>query len=157
MDRFVDIAATHRLYEELFLRHQEALLAGDTARARQRFDTYRGLLAHHAALEEQHLLPLYERAGPIQGGAPVMYSGEHGKIDRFLERIGRALATLAGPRDRIALFDLEARLKGLLEHHFDREETLLFPTVGEVATDAERRAALGPFADEQARLRALLW
>jgi len=153
---FAEIARTHRLQEEAFARHQEALLAGDLGAARRWLDRVAEHLRAHAALEERHLQPIYERGDAPRGGDPALFPGEHCKVERFLARLDAGLAAVAGPRDRIALFDVETHFKGLLEHHFGREEDLYFPQIQRLATEAERRAALDAFAAEEERLRAWL-
>lgn len=130
--------------EPSFLSHQEALLDLDLDSARERSEA---ALREHAGAEEEHLLPVYARAGTLPGGAADLFLGEHRKMLGIAGRIGDALRTLGaadpGLRRRVlSLFDDEAVLKSLLARHHERERNLLYPTLDRVTTAAERRALL---------------
>lgn len=74
---FVSLADIHKDLKELFLQQQEALLDGDLTRAGNRLEEFEGRLLRHIRDEEEFLLPVYERAGAIPGGPPVLFTGEH--------------------------------------------------------------------------------
>ena len=139
----------HERLDELFLLHQESLLDqqpddrewGDQALAR--LDRYADALAEHIRLEEDLLLPVYRRAGRIPGGPEEFYTGEHARLLQILARCRALLLELReGPVDRrrgtIRIFDQEAVFKSLTEHHHQREENILFPTLDQVTDEAER-------------------
>jgi hemerythrin-like domain-containing protein len=142
---FLSLVEVHEHLNELFLTHQEALLADDMQAAAARLAAYEQLLRAHMNDEEARLLPVYERAGRIQGGAVEFFTGEHRKMLEMLARIREQLARIGNEptaRDRIRLFDEESRYKLLVEHHDQREQNILYPTLDRITDDAERLALL---------------
>ena len=144
---FLALLRVHERLNELFLRHQEALLEQDIARARERLAVYEQELLAHMRPEEDILLPVYARAGAIPGGPIELFLGEHRKMREFLERFRMALAELeAHPADRrrriLRLFDEQTMFKHLVEHHDLRERNILYPTLDRITTEAERRELL---------------
>jgi hemerythrin-like domain-containing protein len=133
----------HEKLEAAFALHQEALLLGDSASAREMLRLYRGLLSVHMRHEEELLLPVFRRAGPIKKWPEVLYTGQHDKMNEHLGRIERALDGLetssgrALRRELITLLDMEATYKHLVEHHDGAEREGLFPVLDEHQTDAE--------------------
>src|SRR5437762_3971027 len=83
---FTSLLDTHAWLLELFLAHQEALLAGDLLLARQRLLDFKEGLQAHVRAEEGLLLPVYERAPPILGGRPDLFTREHSKMLQFVDR-----------------------------------------------------------------------
>ena len=145
MASFLSLLEIHERLNELFLSHQEALLAADMPLAAARLAEYEQQLRAHMNDEEALLLPVYERAGRIQGGAVEFFTGEHRKMLEMLARIREQLTRIEGeptPRDRIRLFDEESRYKLLVEHHDQREQNILYPTLDRITDDAERLALL---------------
>ena len=141
------LSQAHQSLRELMVRHQLAYLSGDLGQARERFLDLVDALEHHAQEEDGRLLPLYrERARPSPGGDWRNFTGEHEKIRLSLAAIGRMIGDLSKseePRRAVlAVLDLEARLKDLLEHHFKREETFLFPELDRLMDDDEKRKLL---------------
>lgn len=66
---FLSLLETHQWLDEHFLLHQEALLAGDLPLALDILKTVEESQREHIRIEEELLLPVYERAGRIPGGA----------------------------------------------------------------------------------------
>jgi regulator of cell morphogenesis and NO signaling len=153
---FLSLLATHEHLTELFLLHHEALLALDVELARARLRQFEIPLRAHMRVEEELLLPVYERAGRIQGGSVELYIGEHRKMLQFLERFAEKLdELLEGPKERpanlkreiIGLFDDEAVFKQLMQHHDMREQNILYPTLDNVSGEEERRDLLSRCRD----------
>lgn len=147
---FLTLLETHQQLEELFLQHQEDLLTLDLERAARELKDYEQKLVLHMRQEEDWLLPVFERAGPIPGGAIELFTGEHKKMRAFVVRFKETLAELKSrPADLkrrvIALFDQEALFKHLVEHHDAREESILYPTLDRITSEAEREELLGRF------------
>ena len=141
MTSFLALIEIHESLNELFLSHQEALLAADMPVAIARLTEYEQRLRAHMNDEESLLLPIYERAGRIPGGAVEFFTGEHRKMLEMLARIREQLARIEAeptPRDRIRIFDEESKYKMLNEHHDQREQNILYPTLDRVTNDTER-------------------
>ena len=137
----------HKSLKELFLQHQEALLDGDLARARDRLEAFECTLLHHMRDEEDLLLPVYERAGAIAGGPPVLFTGEHKRMRELLAGFKQVLSSLEQKPDGrkrgiLWLLDRQATFKNLMEHHDLREANILYPTLDRVTSEAERREIL---------------
>ncbi len=144
---FTEVVRIHRWLEELLARHQEALLLLDGPRAQHLFTAYRAALDLHIFHEDELLLPVFRRIGEIKRWPAELFSGEHRKLEAFLERISQALKALGAPstdkaRAIIALLDLEGGLKRLQEHHDEREQQCLFPILDQVTTPDERQELL---------------
>ena len=144
---FLSLQKVHNRLNEMFLLHQEALIGGDLEAAGARLNEFEQELRKHMRDEEELLLPIYERAGKIPGGAVEFFTGEHRKMLEFLARFKATLAQLqASPgtltRKIIKLFDEEAGFKSLSEHHDMREQNILYPTLDRITTDEEKRALL---------------
>jgi len=143
--QLADLAGTHgeirgRLYDWL-----EAVAAGDARGARRGFEAFDGLLRAHAAMEEEHLLPLFAARGLESPGCTAdILRGEHDKIRRLLERARAQLPPPAepiAPRLRVDLIFESRNLREVLEHHDQRERAGFFPAL-DAALGAEERAAL---------------
>jgi iron-sulfur cluster repair protein YtfE (RIC family) len=140
---FMSLLEVHGQLEELFLQHQEALVALDIPRARALLERYRRALEVHMRDEDELLLPLYERAGAAPRGPVELFSGEHEKIRRQLTRFFSLLDELAQavtPRGVVALITDQALFKGLMEHHDLRERELLYPTLDRAVESPDERA-----------------
>jgi hemerythrin-like domain-containing protein len=97
--------------------------------------------------EEDLLLPVYRRAGPIPGGAVELFTSEHRKMLEYVEQFKGTLARLQEQppnlkREVIALLDVQATFKHLVEHHDLREQNILYPTLDRVTGEEERRELL---------------
>ena len=137
----------HDRLDELFLRHQEAVLLFDVELSRATLDDYERELVEHMRFEEDALFPIYERAMPIAGGGIDLFRNEHQKLLRYVAGIRKSFETLrpretGGPTRIIELLDFEAKFKNLLKHHDLRERNILYPVLDRVASPAETRALL---------------
>jgi hemerythrin-like domain-containing protein len=145
---FTELLNVHERLNELFLLHQEALLRLDLELAAGRLRIYDRELRAHMRVEEDLLMPVYERAGKIAGGPPEFFIGEHRRMLEFLDRFAAALEELkeesGDPARRvIRLFDEEAMFKSLCDHHDMRERNIFFPALDRVTEEAERRELIG--------------
>ncbi|HSE36650.1 MAG TPA: hemerythrin domain-containing protein [Blastocatellia bacterium] len=140
---FLVLLGLHQHIGELFLVHQEALLALDVELALSKLTRFERELRAHMRVEEDLLLPVYARAGRIQGGPLEFYTGEHKRMLEFLERFTERLERLKQDptnlkREVIELFDEQALFKHLMQHHDMREENILYPTLDKVTSEEER-------------------
>lgn len=157
---FLSLLEVHDRLNELFHRHQEAVLLFDVELSSETLDAYERELVEHMRFEEDALFPIYERAMPIAGGGIDLFRKEHQKLLRYVNGIRRSFETLR-PRDSggsariIDLLDFEARFKSLLTHHDLRERNILYPVLDRVATAEEKEALLlmNPGAEEPGRYR----
>jgi iron-sulfur cluster repair protein YtfE (RIC family) len=145
---FAEILSVHERLDEIFLLHQESLLRLDLETAAERLRIYERELRAHMQVEEDLLMPVYERAGKIAGGPPEFFIGEHRRMLEFLARFAATLDELKGAsgdpaRGVIRLFDEEAMFKSLCEHHDMRERAIFFPTLDRVTDEVERRDLIG--------------
>jgi hypothetical protein len=143
MPSFTAVLAVHEQLTELFFQHQEALLQLDVSLALTRLRQYERELYAHMKIEEELLMPIYQRAGQIPGGPPEFFLGEHRRMREFLARFTTRLQALPNesthlPRAVIQLFDEEATFKALCEHHDMRERNLFFPALDRVTSEDER-------------------
>src|SRR5687767_1764932 len=83
---FLSLVGTHEQLDALFLTHQEALLSLEIDRARALLEQFESGLRDHVRAEEELLLPVYRRAGPIPGGAVELFTSEHRKMLEFVEQ-----------------------------------------------------------------------
>ncbi|HWQ33330.1 MAG TPA: hemerythrin domain-containing protein [Blastocatellia bacterium] len=148
---FSSLLAVHEQLNELFLQHQEALLRSDIETAQQRLREYERELLAHMQVEEELLLPVYERAGRIAGGPVEFFTGEHRRMREFLQRFAAALEAMKEAMKKdpaelsrriIRLFDEEATCKQLAEHHDARERNIFFPALDRVTGEEERSELL---------------
>ena len=144
---FVSILEVHKVLKELFLQHQEALLDLDLARAQERLEKFERKLLHHIWEEEELLLPIYDRAGEIPGGPPILFTGEHKRMKELLADFKQALASLARRPENLKrgvlwVLDRQATFKNLMEHHNLRETNIFYPALDRVTSETERREIL---------------
>ncbi len=145
---FLSLLETHEWLDEHFLLHQEALLAGNLPLALELLKTVEKGQREHIRIEEELLLPVYERAGSIPGGNPQFYINEHSKmlaiLKGFLETLPRLIEKGAANarREIVELFDQGYWFKRLLEHHDQREENILYPVLDQVTGEEERKELL---------------
>lgn len=138
-----DLNKIHHEIEELFERHQLAVLDRRLPEAQSLFDSYEKALLAHMKEEDEILLPLYEqRAGRQRGGAPENFTGEHRKILEWLGRLRLRITRIppgkAGGKTLLALLDDEAPFKKFMEHHSARENLILYPELERVTTEREK-------------------
>jgi cyclohexa-1,5-dienecarbonyl-CoA hydratase len=145
---FSSLLDVHERLDNLFASHQEALVGGELGAAGRILREFRILLERHMNDEEEVLIPVYRRAGPIAGGGEELYLAEHRKLKKLLDKIEVALQGLhsaTGPRRReiVELLDQECRFKNLLAHHGERERNILYPTLDRITAVEERTVMLG--------------
>lgn len=150
---FLSLLDVHDRLDDLFLRHQEAVLLFDVERSSATLDEYERELVEHMHFEENALFPIYERAMPIAGGGIDLFRNEHQKLLRYVNGIRKSFENLrprepGGPARIIELLDFEAKFKGLLKHHDLRERNILYPVLDRVASPDEMRALLSGPAGE---------
>lgn len=133
----------HRDLEELLLLHQEALVDRDPDLAGARLRRFRARLAWHARVEEELVVPAFEALGlHVRGGDPGYFRLEHAKLLELtdalvceLEPLTRAARCTS--RDVLPLLGRGFRLQGVLEHHEQREDTLLYPALDDALPAVE--------------------
>lgn len=141
---FLSLLETHEWLDELFLLYQEALLAGNLSLALELLEKVEAEQREHIRIEEEILLPVYERAGEIPGGKPEFYLNEHKKmlgiLDGFKEAMPRLIREGSDENRRgvIELFDQGYWFKRLHEHHDQREKNILYPVLDRVTSEEER-------------------
>ncbi|MBD3297130.1 MAG: hypothetical protein GF341_00590 [candidate division Zixibacteria bacterium] len=162
LDTFLELDLMHSELDEMFLRHQEGLIAGRLSDALQRLDRFERLLLLHMRHEEQQLLPAFEAQRSQQDEPPGLpaevYVLEHKKICERLSEIKQPLVELQeqgqpSPRDLIAMLDLECGFKQLLDHHNRREHNLLYPDSDKLISEDKRMAMLEQCRTEWAEAR----
>ena len=130
------IALIHQQHldlRELFARHQEALLQGAFEEAQRWLTHYMDCQRSHIQIEEQYLFPLFEKIERASRWDVSLYKQEHEKLEKFMQETKQDLEWLMQQdlsdsdrrRNIIALIDKQKTLKGLNEHHEDREETAM--------------------------------
>jgi hemerythrin superfamily protein len=130
----------HTELEDVFLLHQEALVERRFDLAKDLLAAYRRLLRTHMRHEEELILPIFERAGPVPRWPVVLYTGQHDKMLKMLDESAALLAAIqqeqAGVRRRWRS-SFEATYKHLMGHHGGAEQQGLYPVVDRTATPRE--------------------
>ncbi len=144
---FLSLLGVHERLRERFLLHQERLLARDLDGAREQLREFDQALRRHIRAEEEELLPVYARAGSIPGGPAVLFTGEHRKMEQFVERFARMLDGVGenpgeSVRGILRTFDEQATFKHLMAHHDQREANILYPALDRVTSEEERCSLL---------------
>jgi iron-sulfur cluster repair protein YtfE (RIC family) len=140
----------HEGFDESLLQHQEALVRGDLASARELVAELQEELHTHIRHEEERLLPvLEERGGWSRIGEPRYYREEHEKIRVMVAALVEATSLLDATdpglhRDIALLIGREQAFRSLLEHHDDRERQGLFPDLAKVTSPEEQARLLEP-------------
>lgn len=149
-----DLAGAHEEIRSRLLSWLEAVAAGDARQARACFDSFDALLRAHAAMEEEHLLPLFTaRRLESLGCSAEILRAEHDKIRRHLDRARAELPPMDGPIPpgrRVDLVLGSYGLRELLEHHDRRERAGFFPALDAALTPEERAALYEICARSQA-------
>lgn len=143
--RLAALAEEHEAFRAALFRALDALVAGDGAAARARFDAFAAEVEAHAAAEEAHLIPRFADLGLESVGCTAsILRADHDKLRRLLDA-GRGLLAGLGaevaPRTRVEGVLAMRGLIELLAHHDQRERTAFFPPLDE-ALPATDRAAL---------------
>ncbi len=120
------------------------------------WSTFRASLEAHAALEEAEVLPRYSALGPFERGAsPQLVHADHLILkktlragDDALEKL-REAAVEQPDRLRSVMVTLLApflRLRGVLEHHTEREQRFVYPALDRALPATERRVLVAALA-----------
>ncbi len=146
---FSALLKLHREFNEIFFRHQEALLLCEVDRAAEELRLHEAKLFSHIQDEEDLLLPIYEaRTDKIPGGPLELFTGEHKKMKMFIAEFHETLNRIRSEngaslrRSIIALFDRQFMYKHLSEHHDLREKNILYPWLDRITSDEERRVLI---------------
>ncbi len=106
----------------------------EAGRARAAFEDFCAGLKRHIAWEEELLFPLWEaKTGMVDGGPTAVMRVEHRQITARLDAIAASVA--AGRADSE---QDEQALVAVLGMHNIKEERVLYPSIDNVITDAER-------------------
>ncbi len=144
MRSLLEMMDVHADLHELFALHRDHVVGLEFDRALQALERFEAALRSHMAIEETHILPLYERrVGHVLGGDPQFFYLEHKNILRNIETAKEELRRLAadpkaGRRQAHEFIDREGILRHLLEHHDLREKNVLYPKLDEALTPEER-------------------
>ena len=119
------IQQQHLELEELFARHQEALLQGQFDVAKEWLTHFVNCQKTHMQIEENYLFPEFKKIERQIQWYDTLYEKEHEKIKTLCQKITEELDYLSEQafdastlrRNIIALLDKEKTLKGLNEHH----------------------------------------
>jgi hypothetical protein len=150
------ITECHQELDEFFLRHQEAVLMARFDDALQVLDCFAELHHLHMTFEDEKLIPKLGELGDPGRWRASLYADEHGKVQQLLEKTRNSLQLLSQQRlspknqrrEIIAFIDKEKTLKGVCEHHQEREETGLLPELDQATGLKWRADAIGPFLQE---------
>ena len=120
----------HLALQELFARHQEALLQGHFDIADEWLQHFAYCQKAHMQIEEAYLFPEFAKIEHKSKWDVSLYVKEHAKIKILFQNIVNDLNWLSEQelnesqrrRNIIALLDKEKTLKGLNQHHEEREE-----------------------------------
>ncbi len=129
----------HLELRELFARHQEALLQGKFEEAKSCLDNFNIFQKAHMQIEDRYLLPKFAKIKRNSRWDVSVYEKEHDKISKLCNNVTNDLDWLSEQelsesekyRNIIALLDKEKTLKGLNEHHEEREEEALLKELDE--------------------------
>jgi len=144
----LEMMDVHANLHELFAVHRDYIVGLEFGRALQALEHFEAELRNHMALEEQHILPLYERrVGHVLGGDPQFFYVEHKNLLRNIDAAKEELRRLAADpkacrRQAHELIDKEGILRHLLDHHDLRERNVLYPKLDEALTPEERAELL---------------
>jgi hypothetical protein len=133
------IQKQHLELRELFMRHQEMLLQGQFEDASLWLEQFNVCQQAHINIEERYLLPEFEKIERTTKWDSSLYKKEHDKITQLYDNIAEDLQWLIEQdldesqrrRNIIALLDKEKSLKGLNEHHEEREEEAMLKELDE--------------------------
>lgn len=124
------IKKQHLDIREIFARHQEALLEGQLYDASNWLEQFFVCQKAHMQIEENYLFPEFAKIERKSKWDYSLYEKEHDKISKLSDNISADLSWLSEQelnesqkrRNIISLLDKEKTLKGLNEHHEEREE-----------------------------------
>lgn len=141
------IKKQHLELRELFARHQERLLLGQFEEAKVWLEHYFVCQKAHIQIEESYLLPEFEKIKRTTKWDGALYEKEHVKILKIYQNVADELDCLSEQemtesdkrRKIIALLDKEKTLKGLNEHHEEREEEAMLKELEEQLEETRLR------------------
>ena len=132
----------HDRLDTLFREFQLAKRS-DVAKAKEAFKAFKFGLQRHIVWEEDLLFPLWEeKTGMVEGGPTQVMRREHRQIGERLEAIHQKV------QERNPDSDLEeqALLEALKAHNI-KEERVLYPSIDNVTSEAEREAVYRAMKD----------
>ena len=141
------IKKQHLELRELFARHQEMLLLSQFEEAKVWMEHYSVCQKAHIQIEENYLLPEFGKIKRTTKWDSSLYEKEHAKILKIYQGIVEDLEWLSEQkieesekrRKIIALLDKEKTLKGLNEHHEEREEEAMLKELEEQLEERKLR------------------
>jgi len=143
----LSLASEHDELDDLFKKHQRALLTRDLNLSLAMIKAFENALERHIEYENEVLLPLYAaKKAETEGATLPIFRAEHRKLREVCVKLTHRTSALNSSSDILAsiltLLDEEALFKGLFSHHRLREENLLFPRLDACTTEWEREKAL---------------
>lgn len=144
---FLMLDQMHVELDEMFAHHQELLVGFDLAAAAARLDAFLDRLRLHMRHEEEWLLPIYAARGGRREHATrpqcEIYLLEHAKLLRLLADTRAEIEALVAQascsrRQVIAVLDHETTIKRVIEHHGERERSILYPELDRLTSLEER-------------------
>jgi Hemerythrin HHE cation binding domain len=152
----------HLQLRELFALHQEALLQGQFDNAISWLEKFYVCQKAHMQIEENYLFPEFTKIDRSSKWDVSLYEKEHKKIMHLHKSVADDLNWLSEQelddsqrrRNIIALLDKEKTLKGLNEHHEDREEEAMLKEL-DAYMDVGGRAESGTEAERAKQYKEL--
>ncbi len=143
MSQISELLDLHDDLDELFFRHQSALLHFDFDRSLMLLEAYEGALMAHMRDEEDILMPVYrERAEHIKGGGCQLFLDEHFKMAEFIKLLKVEIGLLRTNREPdaklIFVLDNESFYKRLSSHHDKRERDIFYPEIDRITSETEK-------------------
>ena len=131
----------HGYLDELFLLHQEAIVAREWGLSLKALEIFGRLLRNHIEVEDRWLFPVHaEQCDDVRWNTSL-YQQEHQKLLSLLlkveERVERVIQSGANRRSVIELIDYQRTFKNVMEHHEEREEMALLPELDQQLADGE--------------------
>ncbi len=127
MFQSIDLPTQHAQMLNLLHEERLALLDGEVSHARALLEQLRELQEMHIEDEESGLIPYLPESARWHAR---VYLAEHRKLSAMLDELRLALkplpARVPDGTTRLALLDIHAPFRHVLEHHFEREEKGLF-------------------------------
>lgn len=150
------ITRCHQELDELFLLHQEAVILAELESAIELLGCFSELHQFHMDFENEQLIPMLAELGDPGRWPASLYSSEHDKVHELLQKTAGRLLPLrddhlsskAMRRGIIALLDEQKTLKGVCEHHQEREEIGLLPELDKLSDTEWRTSIITPFLEE---------
>jgi hypothetical protein len=150
------ITRCHQELDELFLLHQEAVILAEFESAIELLGCFEELHQFHMDFENEQLIPALSELGDPGRWPASLYSSEHDKIQELLQKTAGRLLSLrdngvsdkAMRRGIIALLDEQKTLKGVCEHHQEREEIGLLTELDKLSDTEWRTSIIKPFLEE---------